>query len=76
MSNLLKRQVYAGIMEILNDKKYYYCSTVGPQFNHFTEEGNLAIIEYMQILAPAMLKKEEQEFTKLAKEMVWDELKK
>ena len=76
MPNLFKNQVYSGIMEILHDKKYYYHSSVGPEFSHFTEEGNLALVEYMQILAPTMLKKEEQAFIKLAKEIVWDELKK
>lgn len=76
MPNLLKLQVYAGLMEILNDKKYYYNSNVGPEFSHFTEEGNLALLEYMQIFAPTMIKKQEQESIKLAKAIVWDELKK
>ena len=76
MSNLHKRQVYAGLIEILKDNKYYYNSRIGSEYNKLTEEGVNAVIEYIGHMAPLMLKKEQAEIEALAKSMVWDELKK
>ena len=76
MSNLHKKQVYAGLMEIIKDDKYYYQSRVDIDYNKFTDEGIKALTEYMQHMAPLMLKKEKQFIEALAKQMVWEELKK
>jgi hypothetical protein len=76
MQNLIKRQVYSGILEIINDKQFYYHSNVSPEYCHFTDEGINALVEYMQIFAPIMLKKEKLELEKLAKDLVWKELNK
>ena len=76
MSNLHKRQVYAGLIEILKDSKYYYNSRVGAEYNKFTEDGVKAVIEYLSEVAPHMLRKDKEAIEALAKQMVWDELKK
>ena len=52
MPNLIKRQVYSGILEIIKDKQFYYHSNVSPEYCHFTDEGINALVEYMQIFAP------------------------
>lgn len=76
MSNLHKRQVYVGLLEILKDPKYFYSSRVGIDYCHLTEEGKLAVLEYVGEMAPYMLKKDKEAIEALAKSMIWDELKK
>lgn len=73
---LFKSQVYAGVMEILKDKKYYYRSGISTDYDKFTEEGEQEIINFFKLMAGTMLKKEQEQFIKEAKSMVWDELKK
>lgn len=74
MSSLHKKQVYAGILEILKDNKYYYYSTIGDNYCHFSEEGKIAIIDYIEQVAPTIIKKEQLEFEQRAKSTVWNEL--
>ena len=76
MSNLHKRQVYVGLLEILKDAKYYYTSRVGMDYCHLTEDGKAAVLEYITEVAPHMLKKDKEAIEALAKQMVWEELKK
>jgi hypothetical protein len=71
-----KKQVYAGLLEILQDSKYYYNSSVGASYSHLTEDGKAALLDFIEHSAPRMLKKQKEEFELKAKEMVWDELKK
>ena len=76
MSNLHKRQVYAGLMEIVKDSKYYYHSKVGADYCHFTDDGKKALMDYIEHMAPLMIKREKEELEALAKQMMWEELKK
>lgn len=63
-------------MEIFKDRQYYYHSTVGSDYSHLTEEGIEVLVEYLQVMAPTMLKKDREELETLAKNLVWDGLKK
>ena len=76
MSNLHNKQVYAGLFEIIKDDKYYYNSRINSNYNHLTEAGKEAVIEYVNHMASVMLIKEKEEFEAKAKSMVWEELKK
>ena len=76
MSNLHKQQVYAGLFEIIKDDKYYYNSRINSDYNHLTDAGKEAVVEYVNHMASIMLKKEKEEFDKKVKEKVWEELKK
>ena len=58
-------------MEILKDRQYYYNSSVSCDYNHLTEEGIQALVEYLQTMAPTMLKKDKEELESLAKSLVW-----
>ena len=60
MSNLHKRQVYVGLLEILKDNKYYYNSKVGIDYSHLTEDGKAVVLEYINEVAPYMLKKDKE----------------
>ena len=76
MNKLLPNQVYAGLMEILRHPKYYYNSSVNPDYSHFTEEGEKALLEFFQMVGPKMLKMEEDMLDQRAKDLVIKELKK
>lgn len=78
MSNVLEKQVYAGILAVLNDKNSYYQSTVGKkgEYNHFKDGGKEAILNFVETFAPLMLKQQELELNERAKNLVIEELKK
>ena len=73
--SLHKRQVYAGLLEILKDSKYYYDSRIGSDYNHLTEEGKLAVVEYIESIGSHVLKKEKELLDAHAKQLVLQELK-
>lgn len=76
MNQLLHNQVYAGLMEILRNSKYYYHSSVGEKYSSFTDEGKEAVIKWVTMMAPHMINNEKETLDTLAKQMVFDELKK
>jgi len=77
MSNILHKQLYAGIMAILNDKEHYYKSSIGKkgEYNHFNDCGKEALFKYVEQFAPLMLEQQNAELDARAKQMVIDELK-
>ena len=62
-------------MEIINDKKYYYDSKISMDYNKLTDDGMRAVLEYITIMAPHMIKNERELLDKRAKELVMEELK-
>lgn len=78
MSNVLEKQVYAGILAVLNDRQSYYQSTVGKkgEYNHFNEGGKEAIMNFVETFAPLMLRQQELELEARSKKLMWEELKK
>jgi hypothetical protein len=74
MKTPLDKQVHAGLMEILRDNSFYYQSYAS-KYCHITEEGKEAILEYITIMAPHMLKREEHELNERSKRLMMDELK-
>lgn len=74
--DLFKRQVYAGLLEIIKDPKFYYVSPVGEKYCKFTEEGAQVLMEYLAVMGPWILDREKRELDKKAKEFVVEELKK
>jgi hypothetical protein len=78
MSNVLHKQLYAGILAVLNDRNSYYQSSVGKkgEYNHFQNDGKEAIMNFIETFAPLMLKQQNLELDERAKKIVWEELKK
>jgi len=76
MNKLLPNQVYAGLFEIVKNQKFYYNSRVGIDYSHLTDEGKEQVVEWINAMAPYMIKLEEEQFKKRAGEIVWEELKK
>lgn len=71
----IKDLFYGGMMEILNNREYYYNSRIGAEYNHFTEKGKATMDEYLKSMANLMLKAEEESLNKRAKELVINGLK-
>lgn len=73
--NAVKELLYGGIKEILSNPRYYYNSSVGTEYNHFTDAGNVAMKEYLDLMASMILKSEELSLNKRAKDLVINGLK-
>lgn len=71
----LKEFTFGGITELMRNRKYYYFSSVGSNYSHWTEEGKQALAEYMEIIGYKMLEAEEAELRERSKEMVLKGLK-
>lgn len=76
MSQLLPNQVYVGLYEIIKDSKLYYNSSIGPNYSHLTEDGEKAVLFWINLMAPEMIQHETAMLDARAKKMVIDELKK
>jgi hypothetical protein len=71
-----KDLIYGGIMELLNNGRYYYYSPVGAGYSHLTEDGKAAVIEFMNMIAFKMKEAEYADLDHRAKQQVLDQLKK
>ena len=71
----LKDFIYGGLMEIMNNRQYFYKSSVGQGYSHFTEEGEKALVEYMNLVSWKMIEAENNELNARSKEMVMKTLK-
>lgn len=75
MNKVLPNQVYAGLFEILKDQRLYYHSKVGHDYCHLTDEGEKAVIAWINLMGPEMHKVEKAVIDARAKQLVWEELK-
>lgn len=71
----LKDFMYGGISELMKDRQYYYYSAVGPDYSHWTEEGQVALLELMQLISYKMLQTENDELNQRSKAIVMQTLK-
>ena len=71
----VERMIIGSVKEILQDRQYFYHSTVGPDYCHLTKEGKDAIIDLINILGSRMLVAIEQEDIERSKQLVLDQLK-
>ena len=78
MSDLIEKQLYMGIVAVLNDDSLYYKSSVGKkgEYNHWKEGGQEALLQYIETVAPLILRNEREKLDKRAKQLMWEELKK
>ena len=71
----LKHLIYGGIEEILRDRRYYYYSSVGENYSHWTEEGREAVAEFMANMAYKIRAAEEADLERRAREQTMAALK-
>lgn len=70
-----KDLLYGGLMELIQKRENYYNSSVGSNYNHFTETGQDAVKEFLKEMATIMLRAEEESLNTRAKELVIKGLK-
>ena len=71
----VKDLMFGGIHELMKDRKYYYHSTVGQSYSYWTEEGNKALCEYMNIMGWKLKEAEEADLKERSKQLVLNGLK-
>lgn len=71
----VKDLMFGGINELMRNRTYYYHSTVGINYSHWTEEGQKALVEYMNVMGWKLKEAEEAELNRRAKELVIKGLK-
>lgn len=72
----LKNLIYGGLTQLMQNKEYYYHSSVNPNFSHWTDEGEKVLVGYLTVMGPQMLAAEQKRLDIRAKEMVMDQLTK
>ncbi len=72
----IKDLIYGGLEEILNNRNYYYHSSVGAAYSHLTDDGKLAVIEFMDLMSWKIKEANEADLDRRAKEQVLAQLKK
>jgi len=71
----IKHMMYGGIKELMADRRYYYNSGIGRQYSHWTDEGKLAISEFVSDITTYIIDAENKELDQRAKDIVLKELK-
>jgi len=71
----LKNILYGSIYELAKDQKYFYHSPFGGKYNHFTPEGEKAVLEILTIWVEKILQEEKTILDQRAKELVIKGLK-
>lgn len=71
----LKELLFGGVMELMRNRNYYYHSPVGQNYCHWTEQGQKAVAEYLNLIAYKILEEEERELDQRAKDLVIKNLK-
>lgn len=71
----LKEFIYGGTRELMKNRKYYYHSSVGANYCHWTEDGVKALSDFMNLVGYQMMLNEQKDLDKRAKELVVKGLK-
>ena len=72
----LKDFVYGGLTELMSNDRYYHYSRVGINYSHWTDDGLQALAEYTNVIGHMVIKAQEEDLDRRAKDMVMAELKK
>jgi hypothetical protein len=71
----VKDLMFGGVSELMRNSHYYYFSSVGSNYCHWTEAGKQALHEYMELMAVKFHEAEQESLNKRAKELVISSLK-
>lgn len=71
----IKELLYGGVRELTSNSSYFYHSTVGPEYCHFTPAGEKAMLEFAKQVAVITRTAELAALDKRAKELVINGLK-
>lgn len=71
----IKDLMYGGVNELMQNRRYYYRSSVGNGYSHWTEEGKVAMDTFMREMTQYIWEAEEAALDKRAKDLVLKELR-
>jgi hypothetical protein len=71
----IKDLLYGGINELMQNRHYYYDSSVGQHYSHWTDEGKDALMDFMKQITHYIYESDQNRLTERAKELVMKELK-
>ena len=71
----IKQLMYGGIKELMNDRRFYYNSSMGKNYSYFTDAGKVAVYEFVTEIASYITDAENADLDKRAKEMMINDLK-
>jgi hypothetical protein len=66
----IKDLVYGGLEELVNNRRYYYHSSVGNAYSHLTDDGKAAVVEFMDLMAFKIRETEQADLESRAKQQV------
>ena len=68
--------MYGGVCELMQNRRYYYHSSVGKNYSNWTTEGKTAMDEFMKEITRYIYDAEQRSLDERAKELVMKELDK
>jgi len=71
----LKDVFYGGIVELMDNRKYYYSSGVSHTYNHWTEDGKKALHDYVSFMTVQIGQAEQEEMDRRSKDYIMNTLK-
>lgn len=71
----IKDLMYGGVCEMMQNRRYYYRSSVGKDYSNWTDEGKLAMQQFMRDMTQYIVEAEDVALDKRAKDLVLKELK-
>jgi len=71
----VKDLMYGSLNELMQNRRYYYYSSVGPEYCHWTDEGTLVLNQFMSEIIKLIYTSDKNELDRRAKELVLKELK-
>lgn len=72
----VKDLIFGGLNELIQNKEYYYRSSLGPGYSHWTDAGEKVMTGFMTIMAFHISESESESLDEKAKELVMDGLTK
>ena len=71
----IKDVLYGGMLELSHNREYFYRSSVGARYSHWTEEGRKELLNLLEQTTQDMLEVEEELIKDRAKDMFVEKLK-
>ena len=73
--DVVKDILYGGLAELMNNKEFYYRSSVGPDYSHWTERGNVVMLAFVNAMIKQIHTAEDKALDRRAKDLVIKGLK-
>jgi hypothetical protein len=71
----VKDLIYGSLTELMQNPRYYYYSSVGAEYCHWTDEGKVVLTQFMSEIIKLIYTSDKNELDRRAKELVLKELK-